>query len=236
MKRTYSILVIILSVNILLTSCASKQKAPRQPDENFLADISNFQLGEINCYCTGDITKPKITNFSFSISPKTNNILVKGHVGLNTVLFSLSYAERLKINESFNTYLEDIKNTKLENRKPKLKNSYTNGYTFVQWGAAGLSHEVDSTYFTNYEFITLTDKSQPYFYFLVDSAAEENSEHIYSPRLKIYLSPAQIKTIIELCSQDRIQQEVNNILSQANTFYDDEDFTEINYFSEEDEE
>lgn len=209
---------LILICILLLASCNSTGRLAERktPGENYLADIDEFSLGNINCFAGFGISKAKVTDIYFYCDPRTNEIAARFQLGIDVVGIRFTYAERQKLAQSFETYLEAVQNPKLENRKPTKKNAFYNSTVFVAWGVAGFTHSVDAApYWTNYEFI---EENKPYFKLQLQSAPEKGKEDINSPAASIYLTPAQIRKIMEICDQNLIQQEVDRVLAEAYTF------------------
>lgn len=224
MKKTVIILLTLFTV--FITSCGStKIKPVREPDEFYLADIAEIELGNINCLVAYGKSKAKVTDVYFYINPRTNEVCARFRLGIDVIELVYTYSERSNINNTFSTYLEDIQNPKLANRKTNKKNSYlvvNDGY--VGWGLSSISHRVyDTTYFTNYEFL---EPNKPYFKMQYYSSEEKDKKDVLSPFFAVYLTPAQIRKIREICDQNRIQEEVDKVLKEAYTF---DDF-EYNFF------
>lgn len=225
MKRV--IFVIALTCLLILSSCTSTGRIAEQktPGENYLADIDEFKLGNINCLSAFGIGKAKVTDIYFYCDPRTNEVAARFQLGIDVVGIRFTYAERQNLFDSFETYLEAVQNPQLEKRKPTKKNAYYNSTTFVAWGTTGFTHSVDaSPYWANYEFL---EENKPYFMLQFVATPEKGKEDISSPHCCIYLTPVQIRKIMEICSQDVIQQEVDRVLAEAYTF------DTVDYFFEE---
>lgn len=230
MKKTVIILLTLFTV--FITSCGStKIKPVREPDETYLADIDTFELGNVNCLTAFGKSKAKVTDIYFLINPRTNELILRFRLGIDLMELVYTYSERENIDNTFTTYLEDIQNPKLPNIKPNKKNSYLlvrDGY--VGWGLTTIGHTVyNAEYFTNYEFL---EPNKPYFKIQYYSAEEKDKKDVLSPYFAIYLTPAQIRKIREICNQNRIQEEVDKVLKEAYTF---DDFEYSYSDSEEDE-
>ncbi len=221
MKKILSFL--LLAGIVLFTSCKTTRLTPqRQPDEFFLADLNEMDLGTISCLTAFGKTKTKATDVTFSINPRTNELVVRFRLGIDVIELVYTYAERNKINDTITTYLEDVKDSNLAHRKPNKKNSYIlfkDGY--VGWGLTLISHRVyDVLYFTNYEFL---ENNKPYFKMQYYSSKEKEKKDIGSPYFAIYLTPVQLRKIREICDQDAIMEKVNAKLSAVYTFDDEDD-------------
>lgn len=98
--------------------------------------------------------------------------------------------------------------------KPTKKNAFTSGTAYVEWGAAGLGHEVETTYFTSTQFL---EENKPYFLIQFNQTEEKISE-VYSPKLFIYISPSQWEKIIEACNQEHLISMTDQIVEEAEAF------------------
>ena len=150
-----------------------------------------------------------------TFAPRTNTIFVYGRVGMDVVRVGFSYEERVAINKAREAYIDQYTNSTIPNAKPNKKNAYSKGWAKVEWGLTGASHEVYTTYMTNAQYL---EPNKPYFRIYFDSKEEHEKEQVYSPRLSIFISPAQWDQILELCNQDRLVELTDEILAQAEAF------------------
>ena len=215
MKKSIFTFLIILSISILFTACASTEKPPRVRSETFIADVNPFEVETFNLYASLLSRKPKIHEFTVTFYPRTNYIYVKGRVGVDIVRFGLSYAERQSLLKAHDKYIEAYEASAIPNVKPNKKNAYSKGYVPLQWGVTGTPHSVDTTYMTNAQYL---EKDKPYFKITFDPTPEEGEEHISSPRLNIFISPTQWERIIEILGQEHLEQMTDAILEEANAF------------------
>ena len=216
MKTKFLFSILLLTILITFTSCASKEPAPpRERDETFIADIDSFKVDDFHLYAAFGINKPKIQDFTVYFSPRTNNIYFKGRVGIDFVQAVFSYNERIKILEAKEKYIIDYTEKSFPKEKPNKKNAYCIGNTTVSWGSIGLGHEVDTIYMTNVQSIL---DNKPYFRILFEQAKEEIDDGVSSPRFSIYISPAQWENIIEACNQQALEARCDEILAEADAF------------------
>ena len=215
MKKTLLTFIIALSVLLSFTSCASKEKPPRERDETFVADIDQFVVETLPLYASFSMNKPKIQEFTFIFFPRSNYIFVRGRVGIDQVEAGFSYNERQKLIQAKDLYLQEYETNSFSKEKPSKKNSYSTGDVYFRWGSAGLTHSTDTTYMTNVQYIL---DGKPYFRLLFEQAKEDDGSGNSSPRINVYISPAQWETILEACSQERLEAMTDEILAQANAF------------------
>ena len=214
MKKTI-IIISAMILTILFTSCASKEKPPRVRDESFIADIGPFEVGELHLYTAYGITRPKISDFSIIFYPRSNNLSFRTKIGIDIVEFSFSYLERKQFFDAKNKYLELYNSGNIPNEKPKKKNALSTGNTYIGWGTLGASHQAYAPYYTNIEYIL---ENKPYFRILFEQSKELDDSGNSSPRVSIYISPAQWEQIYELCNQASLEAHADEILAQAEAF------------------
>ncbi len=215
MKIRFLLPIFLLTLIVALTSCASKEKPPRERDETFIANINPFDVETYHLYATVNIGKPKVSDFYVTFAPRTNYLFIKARLGIDVVRVGFSYEDRMMISEAANQYLEAYENGNIPNVKPTKKNAYSKGTVLFEWGATGLAHEVIPTYRTNAQYL---EPNKPYFLISIDSMEEEGRDHISSPRIGIYISPSQWETIIEKCNQQNLEAMTDEILAEAEAF------------------
>lgn len=214
MKSKYVFPIFLLTLAIALTSCASKEKVIRERDETYIADLDSFYIGELHLYTRVTINQPKISDFEVTFSPRSNIIYFKAKLGLDIISIGVSYKERQKLYEIALEYIDAYKNNTLKNEKPSKKNAYFRSKTYVSWGVFGYTHSVLANYITNVEYLE-TDK--PYFR-LKFEATDDPEDGSTTPAFSIYISPSQWQTIFEMCNQESLEAQVDEILAQAEAF------------------
>ena len=216
MKKLFLLTLTIFTIS-LFASCAStsKETAPRERDETFIADIDSFKLDTLHLYTQKKTGKPKVNDLTLSFDPRSNYLIVYTKIGLDYVRIGFSYEDRKSMLEAYNKYMEAFEARDIPNEKPTKKNAYTTGYALIGWGMTNYSYEANSKYQTNAYYM---EPGKPYFrlYFNAGAAFSDNS--IYSPPFSIYLSPAQWETILELCNQEALVARVDEILAEADAF------------------
>ena len=215
MKKTILTILALSLLVISLSSCASKDKPPRERDETYIADIDMFTVETFYLYGSFGKGKPKVHDFTFIFSPRTNYIYVRGRIGIDQIEAGFSYNERQKILEAKDKYLLEYETKNLTTQKPSKKNAYSLGDVPVRWGVAGLTHSADTTYMTNVEYIL---EGKPYFRIQLQQAKEDDGSGNSSPRVMVYISPSQWEKIIEACNQERLVELTDEILAEADEF------------------
>ena len=199
----------------MLSSCASKDKPPRERSETFVADISSFSVDSFHLYSCLNVGKPKVCDFDVTFAPRNNYVYIQSRIGVNIVKIGFAYEDRVMINEAVQKYLEEYENGTITRAKPSKKNAYNKGTVLMEWGGVSLAHRVVSPFITNVEFL---EPSKPYFRLLCNAVAEEGGDHIYSPKVYIYISPSQWQAIYDACNQEHLIDMTDEILAEANAF------------------
>lgn len=215
MKKNIILLSTFLIIGFLFCSCASKNKPPRERDETYIADLNWFTVDTFHLYSSFGKGQPKVHDFTFIFAPRTNNIYVRGKIGIDQVEAVFSYNERQKLLEAKDKYLLEYETKNLTTQKPSKKNAYSIGDVPFRWGAAGLTHSTETIYITNVEYIL---DGKPYFRILFQQAKEDDGSGNSSPRVMVYISPSQWEKIIEVCNQERLVELTDAILAEADEF------------------
>ncbi len=213
-KKNSIILFILISI-FLLGSCASKKIIVRERSESFIADINPFEIDTFHLYASSsNVGKVKVSDLYFTFDPRSNYIYVSGRIGVNAVRFGFSYEERKSLLEARNAYIRAYEASAIKDVKPSKKNAFSTGTVSVEWGAAGLAHGVETGYFTSTQYL---EKDKPYFLIQFIQTEEEISE-VYSPKIFVYISPAQWEKIIEACDQQVLVEMSDRIMEEAQEF------------------
>ena len=216
MKNRHSIILIsTLLITLLSVSCASKDKPPRPRDETYIADLNSFSVETFHLYAAFGLNQPKIQDFTIYFAPRNNYVYVYGRIGIDVIQAGFSYKERQKLIAAKEKYINDYEEKTLPKDKPTKKNAYSTGDVSFKWGAAGLTHETDTIYMTNVQYIL---DGKPYFRILFEQAKENDGSGNSSPRVSIYISPSQWEKIVEACNQDHLIQLTDDILFEAEEF------------------
>ncbi|MBO4639034.1 MAG: hypothetical protein J5710_04695 [Treponema sp.] len=214
MKKSIIIISAII-LTTLFTSCASKEKPPRERDETFVADIGQFEIGTIHLYASYGMTQPRICDFNAVFYPRNNYIYFTTKIGIDKIELCFSYPERKNLSQAKDKYLELYTEGQIPNEKPKKKNALSTGNAYINWGTLGPSHQAYASYYTNIEYIL---DNKPYFRILFEQTKELDDSGNSSPRINIYISPAQWEQICEMCDQATLEAQVDEILEEAEAF------------------
>ena len=215
MKKSLLFIISIMLLTSLFTSCASKEKPPRERDETYIADINMFTVETFNLYSAFGMGQPKVQDFTFIFEPRTNYLYARGRIGIDQVEVAFSYKERQKILAAKDMYILEYETGNLTKKKPSKKNAYNTGSVPIRWGVAGLGHSTVTTYMTNVQYIL---KDKPYFRILFSPAKEDDGSENSSPKIMVYISPAQWEKIIEACNQERLVELTDAIIEEADEF------------------
>ena len=207
-------LVIILFTIFTITSCASKHKVVKERSDTFIADIDSFEIDEIPLYASLAIANPKAKNFVLDFYPRTNNISIEGRIAPDAVYIVFDYAERKKLYEAAQQYIQAYEEGSITDEKPTKKNALCTGNVPLMWGVVGLSHSLNVNYAANIEYL---EPNKPYFRLKFD-ATDDYSDQSTSPAINIYISPSQWQTLFEMCDQATLEARCDEIVEQAEAF------------------
>ncbi len=208
-------ILFLLTLTFTFTSCASKEKPPRVRDETFVGDVGPFEIGDIHLYASFGRSRPKICGFYAIFYPRTNEILVKTKIGVDVIQFSFTYNERQEFVAAKDKYIQLYTDGQINKEKPTKKNALSSGSTYINWGMTGPAHQAYAPYYTNIEYIL---ENKPYFRILFEQAKELDDSGDSSPRINIYISPAQWEQICQICDQATLEARVDEILAEADAF------------------
>ncbi len=206
----------VLLISIATISCASKKlPEPKERSDTFIADVNPFEIGTFHLYTgSSNLGKLKISDIYLSFDPRTNCVMATGRIGVNAVRLGFSYEERKSLLAAIETYCAAVEALAIPKAKPTKKNAYSTGNVSIEWGALGLSHYVMTNYITNAEYI---EENKPYFRILLNQTEDERTQ-VSSPKIFIYISPAQWDKIVEACNQERLVAMTDQIMIEAEAF------------------
>lgn len=211
--RLLSFAFIIFSI-FTITSCASKHKVVKERSDTFIADIDPFELDEIPLYASLALANPSPKTFVLDFYPRTNNISIEGRIAPDAINLVFDYAERQKLYEAAQQYIQAYEEGTIKKEKPSKKNVICKGNVPLMWGVIGLSHSLNVNYSANIEFL---EPDKPYFRLKFD-ATDDYSDNSSSPAINIYISPSQWKTLFEMCDQETLEARCDEIMEQAEAF------------------
>lgn len=208
------IILFITLFTISLFSCASKHKVVKERSDTFIADIDSFEIDEIPLYASLAIANPKAKNFVLDFYPRSNNISIEGRIAPDAVYIVFDYAERKKLYEAAQQYIQAYEEGSITDKKPTKKNALCTGNVPLMWGVIGLSHSLNVNYAANIEYL---EPDKPYFRLKFD-ATDDYSDQSTSPAINIYISPSQWQTLFEMCDQATLEARCDEIVEQAEAF------------------
>lgn len=215
MKKSTLFIFITIFTSLLFSACASKSKiVKKERSETFIADLDSFYMDEINLYSSLAMNNAKICNYEFDFYPRTNNISIQGKISVDAVYVVFSYAERVKLYNAAQEYLEAYQNGTIKNEKPTKKNAFFTSEAPIMWGVLGLSHSLKVKYSAHVEYL---EPDKPYFRLKFDPT-DDHSDNSTSPSFSIYISPSQWTRIFELCDQQSLEAKCDELLAEAEEF------------------
>ena len=211
--KKIALFTVLTSLIFSFISCASTNVKEDNP--NFLADMDAFNIGEIVALNKQNFFKPKPVNVSVDFFPRTSSVGMSLKDGMNKVYLIFSPEEFQALSESVDKYLE-IKESNgfVKGYKPGRKNRFYKGEVDILWGAAGLGREVMTKYDTNYEWM----EDNPYFRLEVSPANAPDEDHVSSPTVSIYFTPAQATALKSVINMEDIMKEIEDFNSAAYDF------------------
>ena len=215
MKIKITSSILILLTIFMLTSCASKEKPVRVRDETFVADVPSFKVGVLHLYSSFSLNRPKVNDFQVTFYPRSNYIYIKGRIGADIVDIGFSYNERKSLEQAKDAYLAAYEQGTLKKEKPTKKNAFSKGTARFFWGTFGANNETVAPYYTNVQYIL---DNKPYFRILFEQTKELEDPEKSSPRINLYISPAQWEQIMEMCNQETLEAQTDEIVLQADAF------------------
>ena len=208
------IILFITLFTISLFSCASKHKVVKERSDAFIADIDSFEIDEITLYASLALANPTAKTFVLDFYPRTNTISIEGRIAPDAINIIFNYAERKKLYEAAQQYIQAYEEGTIKKEKPSKKNALCKGNVPLMWGVLGLSHSLDVNYTANIEYL---EPDKPYFRLKFD-ATDDYSDNSTSPAINIYISPSQWQTLFDLCNQEDLEARCDEILEEADAF------------------
>ena len=218
MKTKFLLIILLLTVTISLTSCASKKELKEKPviekSENFIADLDSFFIGNLNLYTKRSINNPVITQFDVYFYPRSNSIALFCKLGIDVIQIVFSYADRENIYETAQLYLSNYENNLIKEEKPTSKNAYLKGSLPIAWGVFGYTYSETTKYQINTEYLWI---EKPYYRLKLDATSTKDESATFAG-FSIYVSPSQWQSIFEMCDQATLEAKCDEKSVQADTF------------------
>ena len=235
MKNT---LFTLFSIILLFTfiSCASKESTEydytydytldeeayitegdkQEVGENFLANIDPVYLPSLFFLKkSGKNMVPREVH-KVAIVPRTNAVEWHFRDGGNEIAIILRKAERDKIFDACNQFLEKYESKTLEHTKVSRKNAYFVSKCSVWFGLISPATGCEAnTYYVAHEFVN----KRPYLLIRFLPTHNTDEEHdAYTPKISLYMSPSQIRDFLEQMSQEELEAAIQANKQKAYTY------------------
>lgn len=208
---------------VVLFSCASTKKV----DPNFLGDFDPQPLDSVMAAIvtrTAKTLKPRELTLVFS--PRENVVQIHHRfMGENVWLYFNEQGRKVLI-DSMETYLAEYKAGKLTAANSKKKAYFGKTSAYIRWGLWGAAHQAKPTVRCEYDLVP--PKNRPYF--IIGNATVGAGDGANSPAVRIALSPAKCKDMIELLKQENLMKLVQELQKEYEKFdvnENDEDGFEV---------
>ena len=234
MKKTTAIIAATL-ISFLVISCASKDDSDYDytydytvdeesyindvepvATENFLANIEPIELESLFFLKkSGKKVKPREVT-KVGLIPRTNAVEFHFRDGSNDIAVIWRKAERDKILEACNTFLQQYEGKTVPHVKINKKNAYFVSKCSLWFGLLSPVMGCEkNVYYVIPEFI---DK-KPYLLirFVPTETTSENS-NTYTPKVSLYMSPSQIRDFVEVMNQEKLEASIQEKKKKAYTY------------------
>ncbi|AEE17494.1 hypothetical protein [Treponema brennaborense] len=214
MKSTYmrSAAAAFLAISVvLLSSCLSSSKKTAADDPNFLGDFNPIQLenGMALTSLFGN-TKPK--ELEIYLIPRTNIVEIYFRDMANKVCLILEQKQRDMIQQSALQFLEGAENGTLADYKPSAKNAYAETTCSLGWGVTGVARVTEKAVAQfNHEYLD----GKPYYLVRLLPGPDTADSEVYSPKVELYFSPAQLRDFCAAIDQSALQALVDEREAKA---------------------
>lgn len=204
-------LIILIIAGIFTFSC-NTTKTPKEPGDDYIADVNSFRMDYIRCLMADNLGRPTAVDLVMYLYPRSNTLEIRWKSGINIVCWDLGKKERDAIAASAAQYLAAYNAGNLPEQKPSKKTAWWSGVIPTGWGVGGFTRTTDAKSYITYEYL---EKGKPYFLIRSDPTRYEQEENVSSPKISIYLSPSQLENFLELISQEHLNAEANAIVEEA---------------------
>ncbi len=198
---------------VFLFSCSSVPE--KKTGGNFLGDFDPVRLGSVMSVNDTVFSGLKAREIELFFVPRRNTVEMYFRDSVNKAALVLSYENRRAILDSAVLYFSAYESGTFEDRKPSAKNAFMTDKTSVSWGVAGLARNGIADIYTNWEFL---ETSKPYFLLSVGSASDTGDPSVYSPALKFYFSPSQLREFTQYLDQQNLLDIVSGLEDRAFSF------------------
>ena len=168
----------------------------------------------MHLYTRMTINSPKISDFELVFTPRTNNISVSSKLGLDVIKVNFSYKERQLVKTVAEQYIELYNNNDIKDDKSNNKNALLKSEIPLSWGVFGFTHSIKVKYQIHIEYL---EPKKPYLRLKFEPTTDPKDDST-TPAFSIYVSPSQWQTIFDMCSQESLEAQCDEIIEQAEAF------------------
>ena len=187
-----------------------------ESNENFLADIAPVDLEPLYFLRKSKKTMKPLEVRKVALVPRTNAVEFHFRETANDIAVIWRKAERDKILEACQNFLDKYESRTLEHFKVSSKTAYFKSKCSLWYGLMSPSIGCEAAeYFVSHEFI---DK-RPYLLirFLPTRTTSDNGKN-FTPKVSLYMSPSQIRDFMEIMNQDNLEQTIELNKKKAYTY------------------
>ncbi len=183
--------------------------------EDFLANIEPIDLPDLYFLRkSGKKVIPKEVT-KVGLVPRTNAVEMHFRDSVNEVAIILRKAERDKIFEACNTFLQQYDEKTLPHTKINQKNAYFVSTCSLWYGLLSPAMGCEkNTYYAICEFIN----KRPYLLLRFSPTKVTSGGDSYTPKVSLYMSPSQIKDFMETLNQENLENAIQENKKKAYTY------------------
>lgn len=224
-----NVLLFGLLTTIIFASCASKDVEEYSYDEDYdyTEEDIRIEAPEITDDFIGDFGVVEMENMMFlsktskgvkpkeiknvALVPRMNCVELTFRDTVNEVTIQLNKAERQKIMEACELFLQQYEEKTIPHHKVTSKTAYFKSKCKLWFGVIRASNECSKTdYYVNCEFI----EKRPYILIHFSPSRCDESD-AFTPKISLYMSPTQIRNFLEVMDQEHLNSLVKDLSDQA---------------------
>lgn len=192
----------------------SEEVIQPEKSDDFLGDYNAIALNELMFLVKSkNEVKPKQISKIYLV-PRSNTVEISFRDVLNEITISFNKAERNKIINTCNLFLEQYESRTVPHHKVNSKTAYLRSTVRVWYGVVNATVECSKNdYFINCEFIN----KKPYLLIrLTPTRCDKKDE--FTPKASLYLSPSQVRDFIKTLDQEYLNSFVEEYNTKAYTY------------------
>ncbi len=184
--------------------------------ENFLANIEPIELDSLFFLKkSGKKVKPREVT-KVGLIPRTNAVEFHFRDGSNDIAVIWRKAERDKILDACNTFLQQYEEKSVPHVKVSRKNAYFTSTCSLWFGLLSPAIGCEkNTYYVIPEFI---DKKPYLLIRFVPTETTSADSNAYTPKVSLYMSPSQIRDFVEAMNQEKLEASIQDKKKKAYTY------------------